>query len=253
MNHNPSPSTSLKFFMPAFSLFTAALQILPGTTSIAQATPISTSTITVEVQQVSLGARQLLIEQKGIDLLLDNRPIDAIEKFDEVLVIDPSDIFALNNRANAYMQLGDIKKALADYDLAISFDGSKGFLYFNRANARAQDKQLNEAVADYTEALRLNPQDARSFTNRGNLFIKLANLTAAIADYSAALVIDPNLAKATYNRAHAYRIAENSQGALSDYQLASKLLHEQGFETEARKAERFVATLQQKLGIGQLP
>jgi tetratricopeptide (TPR) repeat protein len=237
------------------------LSLVVGTLAIAstllcsqvQAAPVLTSTLTVAVPETSVGIRQLLIEQDGIDRLLNNDPVGATDKFAQLLASDPSDVFALNNQANAQMQLGEVNQSLANYDRAILIDKSKSFLYFNRAIARTQANQLNEALADYNAALALNPQDARSLTNRGIVYAKLVNLTAALADFDAALKIDPTLATATYNRAHVRRLAGDSQGALVDYRMSSKLLQKQGFGIEARNAERRIASLQEELGIRQLP
>jgi tetratricopeptide (TPR) repeat protein len=220
-----------------------------------QAAPLSTSTITVEVPQASMGLQQFALEQKGVELLLANEPARALEQFDELIASDPTDIFSLNNRANARMQLGDIKKAIADYDQAILIDDKKSFLFYNRAIARTQAKQVTEALADYTAALALDPQDTRSLTNRGNLYAKLANLPAALADFDAALKINPRLARAAYNRAHVRRLDGDFKGAFADYQIASKLFRAQGFDAEALNADRRVATLveEQRTGKVQLP
>jgi tetratricopeptide (TPR) repeat protein len=251
---NSERSVSQCLSIPFLTLIAIAIQISPpGAILLAQAAPTSTSTITVDVPQSSIGDRQSLLEQKGVDLLLKREPEGAVEKFNEMLQSDPSDILALNNRANAYVQLGDIQKALADFDRAISLDNRKNFLFFNRGIAHARTNQLNEAIADYTAALYLNPQDTRALTNRGNLYIKTANLRAALADYDAALKIDPKLAKATYDRAQARRQAGDPKGALADYRMASKLLREEGFDVEAEAAAKLVATLQEELKVGQLP
>lgn len=214
-----------------------------------QAAPVSTATMTVAVPETSVGNRQLLIERDGIDRLVNNDPTGAIDKFDQLLAIDPADIFALNNRANAHMQLGNTQQALADYNRAILVDSRKSFLYFNRAIARTQTNQMNEALADYTAALALQPKDASALTNRGIVYTKLGNLNTALADYDAALKIDPTLASALYNRAQTRRLAGDRQGALVDYRVSSTLLQKQGFAPEARNAERRIASLQAELGI----
>jgi tetratricopeptide (TPR) repeat protein len=240
-------------FISAWILITTGFQTFPGAIFAAQASPTSTSSIPAEVLQSSMDARQLWFDRKGVTLLLDSDPNGAVDAFNELLASNPSDIFALNNRANEYMQIGATNQALADYNHAIFLDNSKEFLYFNRAIAHTRASQVNEAIADYTTALYLNPQDVRSLTNRGTLYVKLANFPAALADYDAALKIEPKLARATYNRAHTRRRARDRDGALADYRMASKLLREQGFDTESLTAEKLAATLQEEVRIGQVP
>ena len=90
--------------------------------------------------------------------------------------------------------------------------------YYNSGVAKQKAGDLKGAIADYDMAIKLDPNYAAAYNNRGNAKRDLGYNKVAIADYDMAIKLDPNYAKAYINRGEAkWRLGDN-QGALLDYQ-----------------------------------
>src|SRR5215468_11441215 len=74
---------------------------------------------------------------------------------------------AFTNRGLAYRALGDIERALADYDSAIKLDPGYAIAFNNRGAARRDRGEYDRAITDYSEAIRIDPRNAVVLTNRG--------------------------------------------------------------------------------------
>jgi tetratricopeptide (TPR) repeat protein len=66
----------------------------------------------------------------------DNGDYDkALADFNQAIQLDPTYVFAYNNRGNVYLHKGDYDKAIADYDKAIQLDPKYAGAYDNRVKA----------------------------------------------------------------------------------------------------------------------
>jgi serine/threonine protein kinase len=81
---------------------------------------------------------------------------EAIEDFNQALVIDPSDASVLNDRGFAYKSLNQIKEAMADFDRAIQLKPDLADAYQNRGNLKwwSGDKVTSKADFDMYRSLR---------------------------------------------------------------------------------------------------
>ncbi len=84
----------------------------------------------------------------------------AIADYDEVIRLDPKDVFAYIYRGCAYERKGDYDKAIADYDEAIRLDPKGAKAYEIRGAAYHDKGDYDKAIADYDEAIRLDPKHA---------------------------------------------------------------------------------------------
>jgi tetratricopeptide (TPR) repeat protein len=60
-------------------------------------------------------------------------------------------------RGNAWQDLKNNERAIADYDTAIKLDPTYATAYYNRGNSRLEAGDKDGAVADYRQAAKLNP------------------------------------------------------------------------------------------------
>ena len=92
-------------------------------------------------------------------------------------------------RANAYYQIGEYDKAIADYNEvireAILLDYGNGFTYHSRADAYFQKGDYDKAMADYDEALRLDSQHATGYQSRRHVY--RGHVYDGIGDYDRAI------------------------------------------------------------------
>jgi tetratricopeptide (TPR) repeat protein len=135
--------------------------------------------------------------------LTDTSPA-AIAACTSIINLDPHDDGAFVNRGIAYRRIGDLERAIKDYDEAIRLNPRAADAFNNRGNAFRLRDELDRAMRDYDEALRLNPHYAHAYNNRGIIFLEMGEVDRAIEDFSKAIAEDPSYSNAFRNLALAY-------------------------------------------------
>jgi len=97
--------------------------------------------------------------QTGIQLLTEDKPAQALEKFNQVIALKPEFAEVWNRRGDAYQMMGDEEKALADYD----------------------------------HVMRLNPYHFGTLESCGQIWLERSNYRKAAEYFRRALEINPNL------------------------------------------------------------
>ena len=201
---------------------------------------------------------RLLLQGRNQDR--QDRYDDAIRTFSAALALNPDARMAAElhgERGGAYVDKGDLIKAIADAEAAVRlapnyfrgyqvrgrvFRHRKQFdralsefntalklapdfaqLYNNRGNLFSDKSQHQRAIQDFSEAIRRAPQSPDGYINRGGSYAQIGQLDKAIADFSQAIRIDPRSTHAYLNRAmvsvrkHDYRLG------IADYEKANQL------------------------------
>lgn len=99
---------------------------------------------------------------------------------------------ALTNRGNAYLQLGEINKGVADHRRAVEL-GPDASRWSNLGGALARAGDLDGAVAALEEAVALDDGWADAWHNLGIINLSRGDLPTARAQFTAALDADPNV------------------------------------------------------------
>ena len=81
----------------------------------------------------------------------------AIKDYDIAIALNPNDLFAFNNRANAWRDNGDLVRAIADYGAAIALDRDYAAAFINRGLVHERMKAFDLARADFQAALATPP------------------------------------------------------------------------------------------------
>lgn len=115
-----------------------------------------------------------------------------IESLTEIIAKNPRDANTLNLRGTAYGQIGDYRKAMADFNDALKIKPDFPQAYANRALVFVRIKKLPRAIADYDRAIRINPDYAAAYVGRGNVHRLLNEHRKAIADFTKAISIQPD-------------------------------------------------------------
>ena len=87
------------------------------------------------------------------------------------------------NRANAFLQEGQIDAAVRYYTEAIGLQPNFALAYLNRGIAYAQEALLGQSLSDLNEAVQLDPSSSKPFYNRGICYSKMGQFALAVADF----------------------------------------------------------------------
>ena len=95
--------------------------------------------------------------QTGIQLLIEEKPTQALEKFNQVIALKPEFAEVWNRRGDTYQFMGDEERALADYEHVMRLNPyhfgtleSCGQIWLERGNYR-------KAAEYFRQALEINP------------------------------------------------------------------------------------------------
>ncbi len=95
--------------------------------------------------------------QTGIQLLIEEKPAQALEKFNQVIALKPEFAEVWNRRGDTYQFMGDEERALADYEHVMRLNPyhfgtleSCGQIWLERGNYR-------KAAEYFRQALEINP------------------------------------------------------------------------------------------------
>jgi len=141
----------------------------------------------------------------------------AIADYDQAIRHNPGMSIAFSNRGNVYERKREFARAAADYDEAIRLNPKYAIALQNRCWVRFVMGQLSDALGDCDESLRLRPDGALALNARGFIHLKMGVPDKAGADFDAALVKDPKLASALYGRG----LAKQKQGGSGTVDIAA--------------------------------
>jgi tetratricopeptide (TPR) repeat protein len=91
----------------------------------------------------------------------------AIADYDEVIRLDPKNVDAFHERGLAHSLKGEDARAFADFDAAIGLDPQHLTALVHRGNFRRMQGEFDRAIADYDAAIRINPKEASGYRERG--------------------------------------------------------------------------------------
>jgi tetratricopeptide (TPR) repeat protein len=120
----------------------------------------------------------------------------AIEDFNEAILLDPASAHAYIGRGCAWSSKKENARAIEDYSAAIRLKPTNANTYFLRGNAWYDLSDRDKAIADYNEAIRLDPNNAACYFMRGNASFFNNELDKAMKDCEEAIRINPESAPA---------------------------------------------------------
>lgn len=91
--------------------------------------------------------------------------------------------------------MGDLDRAVADYDQAILIKPDYVAAFYNRGLALADKKQYAKAISDFTAVLRVDPKNPAVLYRRGKTYLNSGDIEAGNADLAEAKAIKPDIAE----------------------------------------------------------
>ena len=154
----------------------------------------------VEACTRALQAPDLSMQQQVALLGARGRALDelgdykrAIADYDAAIVLAPQDPVLHLNRGVAKIHDGRPADAIPDYEIALRLKPDWHLPYFDRAVALGDLGQRAAALKDFERAIRLKPDDAWIYVGQGDVLAASGNLARALAAYDKALALRPEL------------------------------------------------------------
>lgn len=126
----------------------------------------------------------------------------------------------LVSRGIAYQQVGDLARAMADYDKAIRLNPKDYYAFFNRGLANMDSGHAKQAAADFTVAIRLRPKDGAAYFQRGVSSLNSYRVDESLADFTKAHELMPRDPWPLANRGVAYAWKQDEARARQDLNAA---------------------------------
>ena len=185
--------------------------------------------------------------------------VGAISDYNKALLLDPENISAIFNRANAKLALEDFEGAIEDYSLVINYEPNDKVAYFQRGISKTKLNQNKKAIKDFTQAIKLDKHYWDAYFQRGitkynledfeesmhdfNILNKyrpnsevlfyiaiskmgLGNYSGAKKDLTLVIEMDPTNAEAFFQRGIAFYDGGSRKNAKADWQMASSMGHQ---------------------------
>jgi tetratricopeptide (TPR) repeat protein len=121
-----------------------------------------------------------------------------------------------NNRGTAYLDIGQLDAALADFNAALKIEPGLIEAATNRASIFLKQRNFDQAIADYSAVISREPSHISAIVNRGVAHLKNHELDAAIADFDTARRMDGDSYAARINKSLALLEKGDVSGARAE-------------------------------------
>lgn len=140
----------------------------------------------------------LAANELGVAMLNANKPLEALQLFQQALQLDSKFTDARFNLASLEASAGKWELAVNDFKQVLAEDPANdkahqhlGEVLILWGDEFAESGKFDQAVVRYRESLKIRPQDAELHTSLGMALAKLARLSEARSELEKALQIDP--------------------------------------------------------------
>ncbi len=148
----------------------------------------------------------------------------AIVFFDKSLKVNPGNAFAIYiGRSRAYIQLGNLDKALEEANAAVEMKPANATAYGQRGIARKLQQKYDEALKDFDEAVRLDQHYWWAYAQRADVRSRMNDQDKALKDVNAALAMKPDFVEGLRLRAWVLNRMGKCKEAYKDFQKVSQL------------------------------
>jgi tetratricopeptide (TPR) repeat protein len=147
----------------------------------------------------------------------------ALTSFNSALALDPKNVTALGDRAQALGQVGKWSDALADWNQAVTLQPDQLSLRQQRAAALLNSGSPTGALQDIQYVLQKEPANLAALQVLAQVDLAMGRPTDATAAYSEILKQQPDDAPTLVARARAYKASGNKAQAVEDFTRVIKV------------------------------
>lgn len=152
---------------------------------------------------------------------------EALADYNKTISMKDAQPQAYNSRARLFFDLAKgrdtLLLALADYNKAISYDSTDGEFLVNRGATYARLGDVEKAIENFNQGLKLKPDHAVGYLNRSIMYNATGKIDLAHEDISSYLKLNPYNADLWYEKGRALRLLERPKEAIQAYDEAIKL------------------------------
>lgn len=153
----------------------------------------------------------------------DVLPIEvSVQHYSSLIEKEPSAVPHLH-RGIAYLQLGQLDEAQADFEQAIQLGTKDGAVYMNLATVLQRRGLKQESLLNYSKGIELSPDMALPYIERSSVLMEMGQFTEAAADLEKAISLEPTTPEAYNNRGVLLRMQSKYEESLADYTKAIEL------------------------------
>ncbi len=138
----------------------------------------------VRVDVPGLLSRALIASASG------NYP-QALNLFDDILEVEPSNVNALIGKAVAYRRSGKPQEAVNCLDLVLGVQPNNASALLNRGNILLAEGDLESALDAFDHLTQLYPNDEEAWAAQGDVLVKMSRDDDALRAYTEALQRSP--------------------------------------------------------------
>jgi tetratricopeptide (TPR) repeat protein len=149
-----------------------------------------------------------------------------VQTLDTALAVQPNHDAALKLKAEALLQVNDVREAILTMDRYLHGKRKRyqePGVYRARAHALASVGDYEKAVEDYTHILELEPTDVPARTGRGWAYLALEAPNLALRDFEAVVQLDPQNGEGYDGRGYARARSGQHRQAVQDAETAVRL------------------------------
>jgi tetratricopeptide (TPR) repeat protein len=213
--------------------------------------PVWTTGVTNEPWAITAPGDTAALYLQGCRLLEKKAYDGAIEAFNQAEKKLPGFVELYLQRADAYHEKAENKRAMADCRRAIELERGNAAAYAYMAQIEADTKEFTSAVKNATKAIDLDPQCAPAYDARAYVHLRRMQWDDALADLDMAIELNEKLAFLYAHRGYVWSQKKDLKRAINDYTGAisrdgsnPKWWNERGvLRTRLAKAERKLSDL----------
>ncbi|MFA5896231.1 MAG: tetratricopeptide repeat protein [Thermoplasmata archaeon] len=155
----------------------------------AQALDPSNGNVKQKIEEVRVDVPGLL--SRALIASASGNYAQALNLFDDILEVEPSNVNALIGKAVAYRRSGKLQEALNCLDLVLNIQPNNAAALLNRGNLHVERGDFDAALETYDKLVTLAPADEEAWAAQADVFVRVGRDDDALRAYAEALKLNP--------------------------------------------------------------
>jgi len=123
----------------------------------------------------------------------------AVINYERALSVDPKFVFAHNNLGNVLKDLGKFDEALSKYQHSIKLDANYVQAYYNQGLVYKKIHKYSESIRSFQSALKIKSDYIDAYFDLGQVFVAVGKFEEAIKNFEKVIKLKPDFSVAYNN------------------------------------------------------